>query len=183
MSYHPTEHDRKIPPWLVLALAAVFGLLAGPAILLGAALRLALKRLGGPRLAWFLLALLGIGGAWLMVTSAHYVLAIQLMVNAFPPLPRWTWPAGVHFFRSYVLPLWTRSLLVTPLSTALWELFLPSNMEEHLLDQDHKERAAQNRATVRAKRAARRVPAQIAGQAVIGVVVKSPNSSYACPRG
>lgn len=109
-----------------------------------------------------------------MVTSANFMQTFQMMMNAFPPLPRWNWLTGVHFFRGYVLPLWMRSLLVTPLCTALWELFLPSSMAEHLLDQDHKKQAMQGRATMRAKRAAQRVPAQIDGQAVIGVVVKSP---------
>jgi hypothetical protein len=177
MSYHTMEHDQKIPPWLALALAAAFGLLAGPAIILGAVLRLALKRVGVPQLIWLLLALFGVGGGWLMLTHAGYAHALQIMAKALPPLSRWDWPTGLHFFLDYILPLWLRSLLVTPLCTTLWELFLPGSMEEQLLDHDREEQAVRDRATIRAKRAARRVPAQVGGQAVIGVVVKSPNNT------
>lgn len=179
MSNHTPEYDQKMPPWLVLALAAAFGLLAGPAIILGAVFRLVLKRIGGTWLVWSLPALLGVGGVWLMVTFVGYLRVLQMMMTAFPHLHRWDWPTGIHFFWRYVLPLWTRSLLVTPLCTALWELFLSGNVEEQLLDQDRREQAVRGRATMRAKRAARRVPAQVSGQAVIGVVVKSPNNSHA----
>ncbi len=178
MSSHVPEYDQKMPPWLVLALAAAFGLLAGPAIILGAAFRLVLKRKGGTRLAWFLLALFGVGGVWLMITFVGYLRVFQFMMTALPHLHRWDWPTCMHFFWSYVLPLWTRSLLVTPLCTALWELFLPGNVEEQLLDQDRREQAVRDRATMRARRAARRVPAQVNGQAVIGVVVKPPHNSH-----
>lgn len=177
MSYHARENDQKLPPWLVLTLTATFGLLAGPAIVLGAVFRLALKRVRVPQLVWFLLALSGVGGAWLMLTHAGYAHALQIMARAFPPLSRWDWPTGLHFFLDYILPLWLRSLLVTPLCTTLWELILLGSMEEQLLDQDREEQALRDRTTMRAKRAARRVPAQVSGQAVIGVVVKSPNNS------
>jgi hypothetical protein len=178
MSYNITEHDQKMPPWLVLTLAASFGLLAGPAIILGAALCLVLKHIGRTRLVWFLLAMFGIGGVWLMVTFVDYLRVYKMMMTALPHLHRWDWPTSMHFFWSYVLPLWTRSLLVTPICTALWELFLPSNVEEQLLDRDRREQAVRDRATVRARRAARRVPAQVNGQAVIGVVVKPPHNSH-----
>ena len=178
MNNHTPHYDQLMPLWLVLALAAMFGLLAGPAIILGAAFRLVLKRLGGMPLVWLLLALSGVGGVWLMVTFVGYLRVLQMMMTAFPHLHRWDWPTGIHFFWRYVLPLWTRSLLVTPLCTALWELFLPGNVEEQLLEQDRREQAVRDRATMRARRAARRVPAQVNGQAVIGVVVKPPNNSH-----
>jgi hypothetical protein len=177
MSYRTTENDQKLPPWLLLTLAATFGLLAGPSIVLGAVFRLALKRVGVPQLIWFLLALSGLGGAWFMLTHAGYAHALQIMARAFPPLSRWDWPTGLHFFLDYILPLWLRSLLLTPLCTTLWELILLGSLEEQLLDHGREEQAARDQATMRAKRAARRVPAQVGGQAVIGVVVKSPNNT------
>jgi hypothetical protein len=179
MSNHTPEYDQKMPPLLVLALAAVIGLLAGPAIILGAALRLVLKRIGGMPFVWFLMVLFGLVGFWLMVTFVGYPRVFQMMTTAFAHLHRWNWPTGMHFFWGYVLPLWTRSLLVTPLCTALWELFLHGSVEEQLLDQERREQALLDRATMRAKRAARRVPAKVRGQAVIGVVVKSQRNLHA----
>ena len=62
--------------------------------------------------------------------------------------------------------------MITPLCTVLWELFHPSSVEDQLLGQEHREQAMHDRVTMQAKRAARRVPAQVDGVAVIGVVVK-----------
>jgi len=176
MSNRKPEYDQNMPLWLVLTLAAALGLLAGPAIILGAALRLIIKRLGWTSLVWFLLALVGLGGVWLMVTLVSYLQVLQMMMATFPHLHRWDLPTSIHFFMSYVLPLWTRSLVVTPLCTALWELFQPDSVEVQLHDQGRREQAVQDRATMQAKRAAQRVPAQVNGQAVIGVVVKLPHN-------
>ena len=162
---------------LVVGVVLVVGVLAWPPILLGSIVRLVLKRRDPPPpiIVWVLLGLLGLGGLWLSVAVLGYVHVFVTMTHAIQPSSRWSWGGAVQFALHDLTPLWLESVLITPLCAAMLELVLPKSVEQRLLTQDRDEQAREVRAATHAKRKLERLPAQVNGQAVIGVVIHSTN--------
>lgn len=174
-SSDPRHPSQPAEIGLTVILAAMLTFLAWPPLLLGAILRLVLKRQGFPVLWWVLMGVVGLGGIWFIVALTGYVHALQAMTLAIQSAPqiKWSWAGAFSFVLHYLIPLWLESLPALPLCAATLELLLPKSLEERLLAQDQREQVAHERATRRARQTLQQIPMQIKGQAVIGVVIRS----------
>src|SRR5437899_848496 len=108
-----TQTDSSFP--LLELVMAIAMLLAWPALLLGLLIGFAGKRWQFPLLAWGGLAVLGLGGLWLMCFHIGTIAALHIMIQHIPPLTTWAHLDTLRTFLPYMFPLWLRSVLVTPL--------------------------------------------------------------------
>lgn len=163
------------PMWPLTAfLLGVALVLAWPALFLGLLIGLAGKRWQFPLLAWLGLAVLGLGGLWLLCLHVGIMPIFNMMIRHIPPFTSWSNGHVLLTFLPYLSPLWVRSLLVTPLFALVIHLF-PKRMEEHLLRQENERLSRQEQASRRAKRRLRRVPDQMDGKAILGTIIRQPH--------
>ena len=166
-----TQPESQFPLIALLIALALF--LAWPAVVLGLSLGFWAKRRQVHTLVWLGLACLGLCCLWLLCLYVGYVPLLQAMVNAIPPFYHWNRLGVWGAFLPHLIPLWIRSLLLTPVCALSVHLF-PKGMEEELLSKERDRLTKQERASQRAKRRLRDVPDQIEGKAVLGAIIQTP---------
>jgi hypothetical protein len=173
-TYESPRQTSSDPLWPLTAfLLGVALVLAWPALFLGLLIGLAGKRWQFPLLAWLGLAVLGLGGLWLLCLHVGIMPIFNMIIRHVPPLTSWSNLHVLSAFLPYLSPIWVRSLLVTPLFALVIHLF-PKRMEEHLLRQENDRLSRQERASRRAKRRVRHVPDQIKEKAILGTIIRPP---------
>lgn len=172
--YESPQQTRSPETWPFTALVfAVALVLAWPALFLGLLIGLGGKHWSFPRLVWIGLAGAGLAGGWLLCMQVGTAAVLHTMIQHIPPFATWLHLDTVRAFLPYFVPLWLRSLLLTPLLALAIHLF-PQRMEEQLLRQERDRISRQERASRKAQRRLRHVPDQIKGQAVLGAIIHPP---------
>ncbi len=170
----PRQNNDK---WLEMALLLVGAVVAWPALLIGAVVRLFIKqRTTNPQPYWILVVVFGVAGTLLLYAYANpYPFLLVLFHDVLPLLLHMDGSTLRRFFLD-ALPLWERSVLAFPICTLVIELFSPKNLEQTLLAQERQRKATQLHRSKEAVKKTRKAPKQINGKGVLGALIEDPNT-------
>lgn len=168
------ESDSSRFKIVLLLIAAV---IAWPALLFGAVVRLLIKqRTTNPQPYWILASLLSVVGClFFYIYGNPYPFLLALFHNVVPLLFHLDNTTLRGFFLE-LLPLWERSVLLFPLCTLVIELFSPKSLEQTLLAHERQRKARQVQKSKQTARKLRKAPNQINGKGVLGALIEDPNT-------
>jgi hypothetical protein len=150
-------------------------ILAWPALLLSVVARWQIRKHTTEQYPYWIAGAIGfIGALWLATHANPYPFLLTTLHDIVPLM----FHLGMATFTRFMvdaLPLWERSLLLSPLCTVLLELFGTKSLQTRLLDQERQRRAAQAKKSQDAARKAAKAPDQINGKMVLGPLIDNPN--------